>query len=457
MKSESDATDNTNIIWIFGDQHRAQALSCNQDPNVSTPNIDTLAAQGVHFDQAVATYPLCCPARGSLLTGRYPHHAVPGHEYPLSPEIPTVADAFNEAGYDTAYFGKWHVDGFHESEGRAAMHTVPRARRGRFKTWLGYENNNSQWDSYLHGHQGDEEVPHFRLPGYETDELTTRFVEYLASRAGKTEPFFAVLSVQPPHDPYVAPPNYMGRHRPADITLRDNVPPVESVREAARRELAGYYGMIENLDDAVERIRKVLDETDLVDSTRIVFFSDHGDMHGSHGQFRKMTAYEEAVRVPCIISGLGRYSAMRRTSRVPWLIGQPDLAPTTLGLCGIRPPESMEGFDYSPWVLQAEGGVHRADTALPGEPPAEALIQSVIPTGHGNSVDRPWRGVVTHDGWKLAVFEKTPWLMFNLTDDPMELVNLAHNPRYHHERRRLYQKLERLLEKVGDDFELGEF
>jgi arylsulfatase A-like enzyme len=117
----------------------------------------------------------------------------------------------------------------------------------------------------------------------------------------------------------------------------------------------------------------------------------------------------------------------------------------------------MEGFDYSPWVLQAEGGVHRADTASPGEPPTEALIQSVIPTGHGNSVDRPWRGVVTNDGWKLAVFEKTPWLMFNLTDDPMELVNLAHNPRYHHERRRLYQKLERLLEKVGDDFELGEF
>ncbi|WMT41775.1 sulfatase-like hydrolase/transferase [Paenibacillus sp. D2_2] len=117
----------SNVIWIFGDQHRAQALGCSEDPNVNTPNIDNLAASGVHFTQAVAGIPLCCPCRGSLLTGLYPHLAVPGHEYRLPPEQPTIAHVMNEAGYKTAYFGKWHLDGFKEDNGRAAFHIIPRS------------------------------------------------------------------------------------------------------------------------------------------------------------------------------------------------------------------------------------------------------------------------------------------------------------------------------------------
>ena len=99
-------------------------LSCNGDPNVHTPNIDALADMGVNFTRAVSGYPLCCPFRGSMLTSRYPHECVHGHEYQMPPEMPTIADVFNENGYHTAYFGKWHLDGFHEREGRAALHTV---------------------------------------------------------------------------------------------------------------------------------------------------------------------------------------------------------------------------------------------------------------------------------------------------------------------------------------------
>ena len=80
-----------NAIWIFGDQHRAQALSCNGDPNVNTPHLDRLSAEGVNFERAVSGFPLCCPYRGSLLTSRYPHECVPGHEYRLPPEMPNIA------------------------------------------------------------------------------------------------------------------------------------------------------------------------------------------------------------------------------------------------------------------------------------------------------------------------------------------------------------------------------
>ena len=111
-----------NVIWLFGDQHRAQALACNGDPNVRTPNIDNLAASGVNFTSAVSGFPLCCPFRGSLLTGRYPHHCVPGHEYPIPEGQPTIANVLRDNGYHTAWFGKWHLGGFHERDGRAAMY-----------------------------------------------------------------------------------------------------------------------------------------------------------------------------------------------------------------------------------------------------------------------------------------------------------------------------------------------
>ena len=94
------------MIWVLTDQQRAMMLSCNGDPNVHTPNIDALADMGVNFTRAVSGYPLCCPFRGSMLTSRYPHECVPGHEYQMPPEMPTIADVFNENGYHTAYFGK---------------------------------------------------------------------------------------------------------------------------------------------------------------------------------------------------------------------------------------------------------------------------------------------------------------------------------------------------------------
>ena len=444
----SEVPSYKNAIWIFGDQHRAQALSCNGDPNLNTPHIDRLSAEGQNYERAVSGFPLCCPFRGSLLTSRYPHECVPGHEYPLPQEMPTIAHAFKEHGFDTAYFGKWHLGGFHEREGRAAMYIVPPERRGGFDTWVGYENNNSQWDCWVHGGEG-ENAFHTRLPGYETDALTDMLIDYIrkqgeARRAGQARPFFAVLSVQPPHDPYVAPAQWMARHNPARLTLRPNVPPVARVQAQARRDLAGAYAMIENLDWNVGRIRQALVEAGLDLDTHIIFFSDHGDLHGSHGQFRKTAPWEEAIRVPFIVGGLHpRYEG--RTGRPDVLINHVDIAPTTLGLCGIDKPDWMRGCDYSglrlPWRPSPEI-------------PDSAFLQSVIPTGHGDSVDRPWRGIVTRDGWKYVVLEGQPWLMFNLNEDPYELVNLAHNTKFRAERRRLQQRLAEWIAETGDAFDL---
>ncbi|MGE9289957.1 MAG: sulfatase-like hydrolase/transferase, partial [Puniceicoccales bacterium] len=200
-------TSAPNVIWIFGDQHRAQAQGFRGDPNLSTPNLDQLAERGLEFTCALTNSPLCCPARGSLLTGKYPQHAVRGHDEPLDPSIPTIANAFHSHGYHTAWFGKWHVDGKAPEGVRSGKKFIPRERRGGFDTWLGYENNNSPFDSWIHGHQDQEEVPLQPLQGYETDALSDHFIAHLERMAASPspKPFFASLSVQPPHDPYIPP------------------------------------------------------------------------------------------------------------------------------------------------------------------------------------------------------------------------------------------------------------
>lgn len=431
-----------NVIWIFGDQHRGQALGCAGDPNAYTPNIDNLAATGMHFTGAVSGIPLCCPYRGSLLTGLYPHRAVRGHQRQLPPNQPTIAHVLNDAGYDTAYFGKWHLDGFNERDGRTAFHIVPPERRGGFQKWIGYENNNSQWDCWVHGGEG-EGAFHYRLPGYETDALTNLFLDYLREQR-EERPFFAVLSVQPPHDPYIAPAPFREKYNAAGVRLRPNVPNVRRIEEQSRKELAGYYAMIENWDWNVGRIVDTLREVALIEDTHIIFFSDHGDMHGSHGQFRKTCPWEESIRVPLIISGeksfYGRHTG---TTDVP--INHVDIAPTTLGLCGIDKPEWMQGADLSSLRLPERPQVERPDSAY---------LQLVEPTRHPNSVDLPWRGIVTADGWKYICLENTPWLMFDLTEDPYERVNLAHNSLYAKERKHLNDRLSMWVADTGDHFVL---
>jgi arylsulfatase A-like enzyme len=432
-----------NVIWVFGDQHRAQALGCNGDVNARTPNIDRLANDGVSFTNALSGFPLCCPYRGSLLTSRYPHKCVPGHEMPLPDGQKTIAHAFAENGYKTAWFGKWHLFGWKEANGRGALFVSDPDKRGGFETWTGYENNNSQWDSWVHGGAGKDAF-HYRLPGYETDELTNLFIKYLKERGEDKQPFFAALSVQPPHDPYVAPEEFMARYNPAQIEMRPNLPNIKSVTDRARREAAGYYAMIENLDWNLGRIRKALQQSGLDFNTHIVFFSDHGDMHGSQGMFRKTNPFEESIRVPFIIGGeIPRYQG-RANGRQPAMLNHVDVAPTTLGLCGIQKPSWMEGYDFSRYRLSGR-------SAAPNEPDS-AYLQNVIPTGHFDSINTPYRGVVTKDGWKFVSFENQPWLLFNLNEDPYEQRNLAFDNRYAAERKKLIARLAQWIADTGDRF-----
>ncbi|MGH9471098.1 MAG: sulfatase family protein [Terriglobia bacterium] len=462
-----------NVIWLLGDQFRSFAISSNGDPNVHTPNLDILSGMGVNFDHAVSCFPLCSPFRGTMLTGRYPHHCVPGHEYPLPPGQPTIAAPFRKAGYQTAYFGKWHVDGWHERNGRAAMHIIPPNRRGGFGKWIGYENNNSQWDCWVHGGAGKDAFQ-YRLPGYETDELTNLLIKYLKERgdeakSGKARPFFAVMSVEPPHNPHLAPAEFMSHYEGRELQLRPNVPSVEWVQKETRRELAGYYAQIENLDWNIGRVRQALHDCGFEFNTYIFFFADHGDMMGSHGHFLKTTPFEESIRIPMIVSGGVPYYNGNRTGRPAIPFNSVDIAPTTLGLCGIAKPSWMEGTDYSHYRLASRPRESEPDSAYleqvvpPGffgpVEPANTLVERIknAEAGiQGGCINLPWRGLVTRDGWKYACLPNTSWLMFNLNDDPYEQVNMAHYNKYRAERKRLIARLKQWISDTGDEFPVPE-
>ena len=438
-----------NVLWILGDQFRAQALQSYGDPNARTPNLTRAEINGVTFTGHASGFPLCCPFRGSMLTSSYPHKCVPGHEYPLPEGRKTVADVFNANGYNTAYFGKWHLGGWHEKDGRAAFFITDPARRGGFETFAAYENNNSQWDSWVHGGVGKDAF-HYRLPGYETDELTNLLLKYIGDRAeekkqGRQKPFFGVLSVQPPHDPYVAPERFMANYNPARIQLRENVAHSHALETEIRRDLSGYYAQIENLDWNYGRVVSALEQAGMLRDTHIFFFADHGDMHGSHGMYRKTCPYEEAIRTPFIISGAVPRPPGMKVGRQPVVSNHVDIAPTTLGLCGIKKPDWMVGADLSH---------HRINKSAASPDNDSAYLQNVVPTGHPDSINTTYRGLVTRDGWKYVCFENRSWLLFNLNEDPFEEANQAQNEKYRAERKKMIARLKQWVADTDDRFSI---
>jgi arylsulfatase A-like enzyme len=308
---------------------------------------------------------------------------------------------------------------------------------------------------YVYG--SESETPK-RLDGYETDGLTNLFLKHLREHIDGEDdyqPFFAVLAVQPPHGPYVAPTNPVYGApgvRPADIKLRRNVPDIPSLRERATEDHVGYYAMVENLDYNIGRIRQNLQELEIDRETYVIFFSDHGDMLWSHAQTGKSSPWEESIRVPFIVGKVGGKYNMRIGS-TDALINHVDIAPTTLGLCGIPVPEGMVGHDYSRRCVPEFAPENRGLPDMASEPDS-AYLQQIPCKMHAHTVNKAWRGVVMRDGWKYVCTPGNDWLLFNTAEDPYEQANHVYNTSFQAQKERCHERLARWIEETGDAFEL---
>ena len=410
-----------NILWILTTQWRAQATGYAGDPNARTPWLDGLADGAVNFTQAVTPHPLGPQARAALLTGRLcPENGVSDYWDPLpvyaGPADPpggrvppmgrTVAHALADRGYATAFFGKWHLaerDRTAPFVGEAhARMIVPPERRGGFGLWEGFESGFLLNDPWLHGTR--METPrHFK--GYQADVLVQRAAawsrEHEAESGEGRQPYFCVVSLEAPHPPYHAPAPHVAEVRPAELTLRANVPTGGDIERRAREELAGYYAHIEATDRAIGRL---LAEVDLAE-TIVVFTSVHGDMHGSHGLFRKAWPHEESVRVPLLV----RWRRNKVTSD-KWQVARGES----------QDPVSLVDLPHMAvaWAEGREWHSKRDSAAI--SLPAATAIPLQCPEA--------WRGFRSARHKLVLHADGRPWLYFDLERDPLEENNLATDP-----------------------------
>ena len=230
--------------------------------------------------------------------------------------------------------------------------------------------------------------------------------------------------------------------------MRPNVPYNKNDRNKYKLELARYYSMIENLDENIGRIMNKLCLLGLDTKTQIMFFSDHGDMMGSHGLAGKVVPYEEAIRIPFIIgSATGSYFGFK-TGRTDALISEYDIAATTLGLCGLEKPHWLHGYDYS-YYRYIKGGDGLSQNEKRQDEPESMIIKAIVPR---EGCDKAWRGIVTRGGWKYVCYEGSQWMLYNLKEDPYEQVNLVNNFEYKLKRIELLNLLKQWLDKNDDPF-----
>lgn len=428
------------ILYILSDEHCAFASGYMGDPNLRTPHMDRLAQEGVTFERAYANTPICTPSRGTIFSGRHAHAGPVQHFFDVyKASAPSTATLLRDAGYHTAYFGKWHM-GVVRDQMSPAVHRNPEAypeidyfrrtpeyHRGGFQDWFAFELNDAPFN-FTYYEQGA--VDPIQKEGYQTDLLTDMALEYLASY-DKEAPLFLVLSVEPPHFPLEAPASF-ARFDPRALQTRPNFADSPSMRQS----LAAYYAMVENLDWNIGRFIQGLSNLPRFEqNTLLVYFADHGEFMGSHGVIeRKEYPHEESVRIPAILYWPGQIPAQGRREGLFSLV---DMLPTTLGLAGLPVPGYVQGRDFS--------------AACRGQPfsgPSRVLLEmSNNPRWSLDFLD--WRAIVT-ERWKYAYFETGHELLFDLQEDPYELKNLAAAEGKLRDHMR--QELLQLLQETGEPY-----
>ena len=428
-----------NIVFVFGDQWRAQATGYAGNPTVKTPHLDRFATESINLTQAVSGYPVCSPARASLLTGQFPlTHGVFVNDVHLDNSAVSIAQAFKQGGYQTSYIGKWHVDG----HGRSNY--IPPERRQGFADWKVLECTHNYNQSAYYSGNSDQKL---FWDGYDAIDQTKAAEDYIRQHRNSDQPFLLMISWGGPHAPYqTAPEEYRELYQPENIPLRPNVP-AEAAKQA-QEDIAGYYAHCTVLDDCMGSLLTTIEAEDIQDNTIVVFTSDHGDMLGSQGLIKKQKPWEESIRIPFLL----RYPALfgQEGQQVPEaMIGMQDMMPTLLGLSRLPIPEGVEGIDFSNFL---QGDENPSDSI--------ALLACYHPFGQWRSgidggpygfTGREFRGIRTNSHTYVRSLQG-PWLLYDNLNDPYQLDNLVDLPQHSSLRDDLDQKLQRKLDQRKDKF-----
>ena len=444
-----------NIVFVFDDQLRADVCGVYGGKDILTPNINRLASQGIKFTDAISSCPLCTPYRGMLHTGRYPTHSGILMNFVEANHIQNpncIANVFNNAGYHTGFIGKWHLSsGWRREEGlfepdRAAVaafrtknpeteYVPPGPKRLGYKHWEAF-NFHVAFNNYWYY---KDEPKKLYSDKYETDTQIDQAIAYMEALKNSANPFFLTVAPHPPHPPFkpeYIPKGYLDKV-PDQIHWSPNVPP-DNPRKLI--EMRYYLAMAKNIDDNLGRLMQYLDDSGLSDNTILVFTSDHGEMHGSHGRLNKMVPYTEAMNIPLIIRWPGRIQAGQESDA---LFTAMDHLPSLCGLAGLSIPQEVDGCDLSDVILN-----HNRDSR------EEVLIGNY--TSHWDFFQTgtlwpEWRGI------KTKQYTYCQWLtgdeeLYDHIEDPYEMNNLAIGGKGLPILKKMRQRLKDFLVTAHDDF-----
>ncbi len=359
-----------NLLFIFADQMRGQAMGFLEEEPVLTPNLDRFAAQGLVLDSVSATYPVCSPYRAMLMTGMYPFanrvlSNCTSKTAPFGVELQEKdrcwSDILKDRGYSLGYIGKWHLDSPREpyidcynNRGDVKWNEwCPPNRRHGFDFWYAYGTYDRHDKPMYWRNDASRDAYHFVDqwgPEHEADMAIRYLRNEDSAYRDESQPFGLVVSMNPPHMPYNLVPDRYVQHY-ADISddtlcTRLNIPPAGTQwGDYYRANIRNYFAMITGVDDQFGRIVTALDEAGLAEDTVVVITSDHGNCLGIHDQIAKNNHYEESIRVPFIVRWSGRIPIRRDNL----LLSAPDIYPTLMDLMGfsVDIPDTVEGKSHA--------------------------------------------------------------------------------------------------------------
>lgn len=444
-----------NLLYVFADQLRADALGYAGNTIVNTPNIDRLRHEGVLFTNATTVSPVCAAYRASLLTGKYTSSTgMVINEIRMNPNHHCIGHVLGEGGYQQAYIGKWHLWANSTDHTSMENHFVPPGphRLGFDGYWAAY----NFWHEYYRAFYFENDFVRHDVDGYEPDVQTDLAIDQLRQFTTQKAPFSLFLSYGTPHDPWTqanVPEEYYAMFRDVDIPFPEtwsDTPdqymdrfkdPDWWLKEFKPRfigTLRVYYAMIANLDWNIGRLLDTLDELGLRDNTVVVFTSDHGEMFGAHGRTQKMIFYDEAVRVPFLMRWPGQISP---NSSADVCLNTPDIMPTLLSLMNLPLPDRVEGMDLAHCALGQEGP----------EPDA-AFLQGMGHTYLWRD-GFEWRALRDKE-FTYAVYQVDgSELLFRNTADPFQRTNLIRDPNYQSVLSTFRTMLKQRMNALNDTFE----
>lgn len=456
----ADEEDRLNIVLIVTDDHRYDAMGYMGHPFLQTPNLDMLAAGGVRMDRAYVTTSLCSPSRASIITGLYAHnHGVVDNYNPVSPDLRFFPEWLQEAGYATAFIGKWHMGAVDDPQ-KGFDHWVSFAGQGVYAPDPGQLRVKGRYVPQANNTGFNVNGERVEQRGYITDELTEYAMDWLETREGASEPFFLYLSHKAAHADFLPANRHAFRYEgmqvkrpPSPQTDPDLYldPPMWVLNQRNSRhgidfayytelDLAqAYRRYCETLlavDESVGQMIEALKERGDWERTLMIYMGDNGFLFGEHGLIDKRCAYDPSVRIPLLLHCPRELPSGTVLNSV---VGNIDVAPTILEAAGVVAPSGLDGQSF--WSLA------RGDTSVwrdyllyeyawernyPQTPTMHALLGS------------RYKYIRHHGVWDIDA-------LYDLEADPEERRNLIADPEQAERVAMFNEALFEVLRETGGD------